>query len=77
MATWQSGDNVVSECFREGEEPIFGIQFDGGFAMGANLPLILEGQSAGATQSVERSDGQTVIIPDQATTGEISAGGLY
>ncbi len=32
-----SGPNVVAECFREGEEPIFGIQFDGGFAMGGSF----------------------------------------
>ena len=27
------GSNVVAECFREGEMPVFGIQFDGGFAI--------------------------------------------
>ena len=71
------GDYVVAEYFRTGEEPVFGVAFDGGFAMGANLPLVDNQQSAGATQSVRRSDGQTVVIPDQATTGEISSGGLY
>ncbi|MGY9049856.1 MAG: penicillin-binding protein 1A, partial [Rhodobacterales bacterium] len=35
-----SGDNVVAECFRRGELPIFGIQFDGGFAMGGNFDII-------------------------------------
>ena len=34
------GDHVVIECFREGEQIDFGITFDGGFAMGANLPLV-------------------------------------
>jgi membrane peptidoglycan carboxypeptidase len=37
-----SGDNVVSECFREGEEPVFGIQFDGGFAMSGSFASMLD-----------------------------------
>ena len=32
------GDNVVAEYFRDGEEPVFGVAFDGGFALGASLP---------------------------------------
>ncbi|AZQ67148.1 PBP1A family penicillin-binding protein [Silicimonas algicola] len=71
-----SGENVVAEYFREGEEPVFGIAFDGGFAMGANLPLYTEEVSR-ATRQVETSDGDVVNIPSQATAGEISSGGLY
>ena len=41
-----SGANVVTECFREGEEPIFGITFDGGFAMGSNFEQIAPGNQA-------------------------------
>ena len=72
-----SGEHVVAEYFREGEEPIFGITFDGGFAMGANLPLFTDAELGRNTQTVETPSGQTVIIPDQATAGEISSGGLY
>ena len=71
------GDYVVAEYFREGEEPVFGVAFDGGFAMGANLPLFTEEQLGRGTQQVQRSDGQTVVIPETATSGEISSGGLY
>ncbi|MFP4275684.1 MAG: penicillin-binding protein 1A, partial [Paracoccaceae bacterium] len=34
LADDATGANVVAEYFREGEEPVFGITFDGGFAMG-------------------------------------------
>ena len=51
-----SGDNVVSECFREGEEPVFGIQFDGGFAMSGSFDLIKP--SEGAAQEVTTSTGR-------------------
>ncbi|MXQ07053.1 PBP1A family penicillin-binding protein [Alphaproteobacteria bacterium GH1-50] len=71
------GENVVAEYFREGEEPVFGITFDGGFAMGANLPLFTDEQLGRSTQTVETSSGETVVIPGQATAGEISSGGLY
>jgi len=70
-----SGENVVSECFRPGEEPVFGVAFDGGFAMGADLPLFTEAASVGA--KVTTSSGKTVVIPRKATLGEISGGGLY
>ena len=36
-----SGDNVIAECFRPGEEPIFGITFDGGWEIAGDLPLFL------------------------------------
>ncbi|MEM8578967.1 MAG: PBP1A family penicillin-binding protein [Pseudomonadota bacterium] len=69
-----SGPNVVSECFRFGEEPIFGITFDGGFAMGADLPLFQEAQSA--TQ-VTTSTGSQAIVGPKAGFGTLSSGGLY
>ncbi len=71
------GENVVAEYFREGEEPIFGITFDGGFAMGANLPLFTDAELGRNTESIDPETGQTIIVPDQATAGEISSGGLY
>jgi penicillin-binding protein 1A len=85
-----TGENVQPEYFRNGEEPVFGVMFDGGFAMGANLPLILPGEVDGTgaaaapsanvnsnTTSVTTSTGNTVVIPDKANTGSVAAGGLY
>ncbi|MGC1496732.1 MAG: PBP1A family penicillin-binding protein [Sulfitobacter sp.] len=70
-----SGGNVVSECFREGEEPIFGITFDGGFAMGADLPLIEEvGQGS---RQVTTSTGKKAVVGPKASFGTLSSGGLY
>lgn len=70
-----SGPNVVSECFRDGEEPIFGITFDGGFAMGADLPLVEEvGQSG---RQVTTSTGRKATVGPKASFGTLSSGGLY
>ena len=69
-----SGDNVVPECFREGEEPIFGIMFDGGFAMGGNFDLFDRGESA---QEVVTSTGNTARVGPKASFGSLSSGGLY
>lgn len=70
-----SGGNVVSECFRDGEEPIFGITFDGGFAMGADLPLVEElGQ---ASRQVTTSTGRKATVGPKASFGTLSSGGLY
>jgi penicillin-binding protein 1A len=36
-----TGDNVVAEYFRDGQDSQFGMAVvDGGFAMGSNLPLL-------------------------------------
>ena len=70
-----SGDNVVHECFREGEEPIFGVSFDGGFAMGSNLSFIRpDGQVA---RQVTTSTGKKAGVGPRATVGTLSSGGLY
>ncbi len=70
-----SGPNVVSECFRLGEEPVFGITFDGGFAMAADLPLFDEVRP-GATQ-VRNAEGGTATVGPKASFGTLSSGGLY
>jgi penicillin-binding protein 1A len=70
-----SGPNVVAECFRYGEEPIFGIAFDGGFAMGMDLPLIDE-VTEGARQ-VTTSTGAQATVGPKANFGTLSSGGLY
>ena len=79
LPDYAEGEHVVAEYFREGEQPVFGVSFDGGFAMGANLPLFTDtelGQTATTTQ-VENSSGEVVELPTQATANEISSGGLY
>lgn len=71
-----SGDYVVAEYFRDEEVPLFGIMFDGGFAMGANLPLFSRGDESAGVQ-VQTSDGEIKIIPRKADFGTLSSGGLY
>ncbi len=70
-----SGPNVVAEYFRDGEEPLFGVMFDGGFAMGSNLPLYEE--AAEAARQVTTSSGGTAVVGPRATFGTVSSGGLY
>jgi len=68
-----TGDNVVRECFRE--EPLFGVTFDGGYAMAADLPLFDEVPRAAV--SVTTSSGQAATINSNASFGTLSSGGLY
>ena len=58
-----------------GEEPIFGIMFDGGFAMGADLPLFEEVGSSG--RQVTTSTGRKAVVGNKANFGTLSSGGLY
>ena len=71
-----SGPNVVAEYFRDGEEPIFGISFDGGFAMGSNLPLFDEVRQSQAKE-VTTSTGKKAVVGPKASFGTLSSGGLY
>ncbi|MFK7877611.1 MAG: penicillin-binding protein 1A [Paracoccaceae bacterium] len=71
-----SGNNVVSECFRYGEEPIFGITFDGGFAMGSDL-LLYEGAAPATARQVTTSSGKKAVVGPKSTLGNLSSGGLY
>ncbi|MEL6608512.1 MAG: penicillin-binding protein 1A [Pseudomonadota bacterium] len=71
-----TGENVVAEYFREGEEPLFGVMFDGGFAMGSDLPLFRSGEEE-QTRQVTTSTGQTVTVAPKASFGSLSSGGLY
>ena len=70
-----TGDNVVTECFRPGEEPLFGITFDGGFGVAANLPLVDEVPRA--SRQVTTSTGSTATVGPKASFGSLSSGGLY
>lgn len=69
------GENVVAEYFREGREPVFGVAFDGGFAMGSNFELINPEEVLGRT--VVTSTGETGVVGGNASIGSISSGGLY
>ncbi len=72
-----SGPNVVAEYFRDGEEPIFGLMYDGGFAMGSDLPLF-EGEASGTGErEVQTSGGRTIKVPEKASINSLSSGGLY
>ncbi|AEM40541.1 penicillin-binding protein 1A [Ketogulonicigenium vulgare] len=70
-----SGPNVQAECFRAGEEPVFGITFDGGFAMSADLPLVDE--VVAASRNVTNSSGGAATVGDNASFGTVTSGGLY
>ena len=71
-----TGANVVAEYFREGQDLIFGMAFDGGFAMGNDLDLFQPGESEQVKQ-ITTSTGQTTTVGEKATFGSISSGGLY
>jgi len=76
-----SGDFVVAEYFRNGQEDYIFAQavIDGGFAMGENLPLFAAGESDGAEggSTVTTATGETKVIPKKADFGTMSSGGLY
>ncbi len=74
-----TGENVVAEYFRNGDDPMaaLGIIVDGGFAMGANLPLFAYGETENGSVTVTTSDGETKAIPRKADFGTLSSGGLY
>jgi penicillin-binding protein 1A len=76
-----SGENVVAEYFREGEDPLAGLGMivDGGFGMGSNLPLFAYGETdnPNATSSVVNAQGERVNVPSNANYGTVSSGGLY
>ncbi|WP_417741704.1 penicillin-binding protein 1A [Salipiger sp.] len=71
-----SGPNVVAECFRRGQEPLFGVQLDGGWAMSGNFDLI---QPDGTTRAreVTTSTGRKATVGPKASFGTLSSGGLY
>ncbi len=73
-----SGDFVVTELFRAGEEPAYGAYgdfVDGGFTMGRDLLFFGRGEAdIGETVII---DGETTILPPRPTFGGLSSGGLY
>ncbi len=77
LADNASGPNVVSEFFREGVEPTFGLAavIDGGASLGSELPLFSPGDNY---QPLNRPDaGRGSVSRSPASIGTISSGGLY
>ncbi|MFV0244495.1 MAG: penicillin-binding protein 1A [Qingshengfaniella sp.] len=75
-----SGANVVAEYFRLGQDPLFGMAavVDGGFAMGADLPLFSRSEVLGGAAEITTSTGEVRSIPSEKSTfGTISSGGQY
>ncbi|GAB5445802.1 penicillin-binding protein 1A [Gymnodinialimonas sp.] len=79
-----SGDNVVYELFRAGEEPYAGLLsvIDGGWAMSSDIPMFTQGDGGGDGGGgqgtvVETSGGETARVPTNTGFGTLSAGGLY
>ncbi len=78
-----SGDHVVYELFREGEEPYQGLLsvIDGGWAMSSDIPMFTRGGETGGGGGqgvlVETSDGDTARVPTATGFGTLSSGGLY
>ncbi|MEP1588369.1 MAG: PBP1A family penicillin-binding protein [Tateyamaria sp.] len=70
-----SGKNVVAEYFRDCELPTFNVVFDGGFAVGSDLPLVEE--VGGGGRQVTTSTGKKAVVGRKATFGGLSSGGLY
>ena len=84
LADDATGAHVVAEYFRDGAEPVFGIDalIDGGFTMGMNLPVFSPDEGDGSEmdasgREIVTSTGETTVIPGQATFGTLSSGGLY
>ncbi|MCF6271744.1 MAG: PBP1A family penicillin-binding protein [Rhodobacteraceae bacterium] len=72
-----SGDNVVTELFRAGEEPAYGAYgefVDGGFTMGRDLLFFGRGEADNQTIEV---NGREVVLPPKSTFGGLSAGDEY
>ncbi|MFO7757490.1 MAG: PBP1A family penicillin-binding protein [Roseovarius sp.] len=74
LADDAEGANVVAEYFRDGEAPVFGQMFDGGFAMGDDLDLYGSDEQV---RDVTTSSGGTGQVGGQSSFGSMSSGGLY
>lgn len=76
-----TGGDVVAEYFRDGEEPVFGIDalIDGGFVMGMALPVFEPSEDAAMPVAGSESEDATGVLPltGQSGFGTLSAGGLY
>lgn len=75
-----SGPNVQAEYVRDGQERIgvgeFAQTVDGGWKMGADVPLFTAGEEASQVERVQVR-GQTKALPRNPSRGNLSSGGLY
>jgi penicillin-binding protein 1A len=74
-----SGPNVQTEYIKDGQMTIvggYGQTVDGGWKMGADVPLY-EGVSAAAVERVQIRGGGTKVLPSNPSLGSMSSGGLY
>jgi penicillin-binding protein 1A len=75
-----SGAGVQAEYVRDGQERVavgaFAQTVDGGWRMGADVPLFAAGESAAEVERVQVR-GQTRVLPRNPTRGALSSGGLY
>nr|WP_217358425.1 PBP1A family penicillin-binding protein [Ruegeria atlantica] len=69
-----TGDYVVAEYFRDGVDGFIDRVYDGGFAMGSDLPLFEEASSG---RQVTTSTGDTITVGPNASQGDLQGGGLY
>lgn len=76
LADDAQGDFVVAEYFRDGEEPVFGFNVTGGFAMGTDLELFKRGETE-QVREVTTSTGRKATVGGKASFGSMSSGGLY
>jgi penicillin-binding protein 1A len=75
-----SGPGVQAEYVRDGQERVavgaFAQTVDGGWRMGADVPLFTASESASEVERVTVR-GQTRALPKNPTRGALSSGGLY
>ncbi len=80
LADGSRGEGVQVEYVRDGQERIGVGQFaqtvDGGWQMGAGVPLFTAGETAAEVERVQVR-GQTRALPSNPTAGALSSGGLY
>ncbi len=73
-----SGEFVVAELFRQGEESLDGFLdiIDGGWGLGSDLLLFGRGESEDDT-TIKTSTGEIKKVPKKATFGSLTSGGIY
>jgi penicillin-binding protein 1A len=79
LADTARGPTVQTEYIKDGQLTIvggYGQTVDGGWRMGADVPL-QEGVSRAAVERVQIRGGGTKVLPSNPSMGSMSSGGLY
>ncbi|WP_424931582.1 penicillin-binding protein 1A [Amaricoccus macauensis] len=79
LADNASGPSVQTEYIKDGQQTIvggYGQTVDGGWRMGADVPL-QQGVSRAAVERVQVRGGGTKVLPSNPSLGSMSSGGLY